>query len=115
MLLFESDLTTLLDTQVGLAAAVIVFLVLIIRFLAVYDYDTKFGKADAGRLIDFLSIAVTIVVVAIPEGLPLAVTLSLAYSMNKMYNDNAFVRHLQACEGMGGATGICSDKTGRRT
>jgi Ca2+-transporting ATPase len=55
---------------------------------------------------------VTIVVVAIPEGLPLAVTMALAYSMKKMMRDNNFVRVLAACETMGGATAICSDKTG---
>lgn len=51
-------------------------------------------------------------VVAVPEGLPLAVTISLAYSMFKMMKDNNLVRHLAACETMGGATNICSDKTG---
>ena len=48
--------------------------------------------------------------VAVPEGLPLAVTISLAYSMKKMLVDQNFVRHLAACETMGGATAICSDK-----
>ena len=55
---------------------------------------------------------VTIVVVAVPEGLPLAVTLSLAYSTQKMMNDNNLIRVLEACETMGNATTICSDKTG---
>lgn len=52
------------------------------------------------------------VVVAIPEGLPLAVTVSLSYSMKAMVKDNIFVRVLSACETMGNATQICSDKTG---
>ena len=47
---------------------------------------------------------------AVPEGLPLAVTIALAYSMKKMLIDQNFVRHLSACETMGGATAICSDK-----
>jgi len=59
--------------------------------------------------------AVTIVVVAVPEGLPLAVTLSLAYSTQKMMNDNNLIRVLAACETMGNATNICSDKTGTLT
>ena len=60
-------------------------------------------------------VAVTIVAVAVPEGLPLAVTISLAYSMKQMMKDNNLVRHLDACETMGGATNICSDKTGTLT
>ena len=55
----------------------------------------------------------TIVVVAVPEGLPLAVTISLAYSMKKVMKDNNFVRVLAACETMGGATAICSDKVNK--
>ena len=58
---------------------------------------------------------ITIVVVAVPEGLPLAVTISLAYSTQKMMKDNNLVRFLAACETMGGATNICSDKTGTLT
>ena len=57
----------------------------------------------------------TVLVVAVPEGLPLAVTLSLAYSVKKMMADNNLVRHLDACETMGNATTICSDKTGTLT
>lgn len=65
--------------------------------------------------LQFFIFGVTILVVAVPEGLPLAVTISLAYSMRKMMKDNNFVRVLAACETMGGATAICSDKTGTLT
>uniref|UniRef100_A0A8K9VDG5 Calcium-transporting ATPase n=1 Tax=Oncorhynchus mykiss TaxID=8022 RepID=A0A8K9VDG5_ONCMY len=65
--------------------------------------------------VKFFIIGVTVLVVAVPEGLPLAVTISLAYSVKKMMKDNNLVRHLDACETMGNATTICSDKTGTLT
>ena len=93
----------------GMAVAIALFLILII-YWAVDD------PVDPGtNVVNFFIIAVTIVVVAVPEGLPLAVTISLAYSMKKMLIDNNFVRHLAACETMGNATTICSDKTGTLT
>jgi P-type E1-E2 ATPase len=58
---------------------------------------------------------VAIVVVAVPEGLPLAVMISLAYSVKKMLVDQNFVKRLTSCEIMGGANNICSDKTGTLT
>eukprot|EP01065_Artemidia_motanka_P013964 TRINITY_DN1789_c0_g7_i1.p1 TRINITY_DN1789_c0_g7~~TRINITY_DN1789_c0_g7_i1.p1 ORF type:complete len:1163 (+),score=248.15 TRINITY_DN1789_c0_g7_i1:50-3490(+) len=74
------------------------------------------GAAPAGR--DFLNwaiVGVSLVVVAVPEGLPLAVTIALAYSMQAMMKENNVVRSLAACETMGAATSICSDKTGTLT
>ena len=62
-----------------------------------------------------LMVAVTLVVVAVPEGLPMAVTLSLAYSMRRMLKTNNLVRKMHACETMGAATVICTDKTGTLT
>lgn len=67
------------------------------------------------EFIQYFIIAVSIVVVAVPEGLPLAVTIALAYSVGKMKDENNLVRYLQACETMGGANNICSDKTGTLT
>jgi Ca2+ transporting ATPase len=67
------------------------------------------------EVLSFLISGVTIFVVAVPEGLPLAVTIALAFSVKKMLKDNNLVRHLSACETMGSATTICSDKTGTLT
>ncbi|MDL2226387.1 calcium-translocating P-type ATPase, PMCA-type [Deltaproteobacteria bacterium OttesenSCG-928-M10] len=66
-------------------------------------------------LLRFFMVAVTIIVVAVPEGLPMSVTLSLAYSMRKMTAANNLVRRMHACETIGAATVICSDKTGTLT
>ena len=65
--------------------------------------------------LDTLMIAVTLIVVAVPEGLPMAVTLSLAYSMQRMLKTNNLVRKMHACETMGATTVICTDKTGTLT
>ena len=68
---------------------------------------------DAKEIIEYLVTAITVLAVAVPEGLPLAVTLSLAFSSNKMMKEQNLVKHLDACETMGCATTICTDKTGR--
>jgi Ca2+-transporting ATPase len=68
-----------------------------------------------GYFLQTLMIAVTLIVVAVPEGLPMAVTLSLAYSMRRMLQTHNLVRKMHACETMGAATVICTDKTGTLT
>ncbi|XP_028751403.1 calcium-transporting ATPase 8, plasma membrane-type [Neltuma alba] len=110
---------------VGLSVAAIVLIVLLARYFSGHTRDAhgnvefKAGKTKVGDAINgaikIVTVAVTIVVVAVPEGLPLAVTLTLAYSMRKMMADKALVRRLSACETMGSATTICSDKTGTLT
>jgi len=79
-----------------------------------YDWENDFG-AYMHQWFQFVIIGITIIVVAVPEGLPLAVIISLAYSVRKMYEQNCFVKKLAACEIMGGANNICSDKTGTLT
>ena len=69
----------------------------------------------AQTILDIIILCISIIVVAIPEGLPLAVTLSLAFSIKKMMDYNNLVRKMHACETMGGANYICTDKTGTLT
>lgn len=79
-----------------------------------YICEGQIGEIFKGWF-EFIIIGVAIVVVAVPEGLPLAVMISLAYSVQKMLVDNNFVKKLSSCETMGGANNICSDKTGTLT
>ncbi|XP_066246914.1 plasma membrane calcium-transporting ATPase 2 isoform X3 [Euwallacea similis] len=111
---------TKLAIQIGYAGstiAVLTVVILVIQFcVTTFIIDKKPWKNHyANQLVRHLIIGVTVLVVAVPEGLPLAVTLSLAYSVKKMMKDNNLVRHLDACETMGNATAICSDKTGTLT
>jgi P-type E1-E2 ATPase len=67
------------------------------------------------KWLGYLIVGVAVIVVAVPEGLPLAVMISLAYSIQRMLEDNNDVKRLSSCEIMGGADNICSDKTGTLT
>lgn len=69
----------------------------------------------ASHVLQYFMVAVTLIVVAVPEGLPMSVTLSLALSMRRMLKTNNLVRKMHACETMGAATVICTDKTGTLT
>ena len=104
--------------KVGLFFAIVTFAVLVQGLMSRKWQDgtyLRWSGDEALEMLEFFAVAVTIVVVAVPEGLPLAVTLSLAFAMKKMMNDKALVRHLAACETMGSSTCICSDKTGTLT
>jgi len=101
----------------GTAVAILTVLILIIRF-CIEEFvlnHRNWSMVYFRHFVRFFIIGVTVLVVAVPEGLPLAVTLALAYSVRKMMYDNNLVRHLDACETMGNATAICSDKTGTLT
>ena len=95
----------------GFAAAIIAGRI-IMYFVNTPDFE--FVQFVA-YLLQTLMVAVTLVVVAVPEGLPMAVTLSLAYSMRRMLKTNNLVRKMHACETMGATTVICTDKTGTLT
>ncbi|ULT98020.1 hypothetical protein L3Y34_005685 [Caenorhabditis briggsae] len=102
---------------IGSVVAAATVLILVIRHcISNYAIDGKsFQASDISHFVNFIIIGVTVLVIAVPEGLPLAITLALTYSVKKMMKDNNLVRHLDACETMGNATSICSDKTGTLT
>ncbi|KAJ3214537.1 hypothetical protein HDU67_001507 [Dinochytrium kinnereticum] len=110
--------------KLGAAIAILMFVVLLLKYIVTVLRGVGFGDSrpeqESGaevvaRLVNILIQSITIVVVAVPEGLPLAVTLALAYATTRMLKDNNLVRVLSACETMGNATTICSDKTGTLT
>ena len=113
---------THLVVWVGLYAAILVTIILLTRFVwetwsqnGCPDDCWKWDNSFWQTILDIAIIAITVLVVAVPEGLPLAVTISLAFSVLKMMQDKNLVRHMAACEVMGTCTTICSDKTGTLT
>lgn len=98
----------------GISAGVL-FLVLFIKFLVGLPNNPATPDEKGQNFLTLFITAVTVVVVAVPEGLPLAVTLALAFATTRMTKDNNLVRVLRACETMGNATTVCSDKTGTLT
>ncbi|XP_040178823.1 plasma membrane calcium-transporting ATPase 3 isoform X8 [Rana temporaria] len=107
--------------KAGLVMSAITVIILVLYFvIQTFVVEGKVWLSECTPVyvqyfVKFFIIGVTVLVVAVPEGLPLAVTISLAYSVKKMMKDNNLVRHLDACETMGNATAICSDKTGTLT
>ncbi|XP_071993412.1 plasma membrane calcium-transporting ATPase 4 isoform X5 [Engystomops pustulosus] len=115
---------TRLAVQIGKAGLIMsaITVIILVLYFVIYTFGVL-GRPWLAEctpiyiqyFVKFFIIGVTVLVVAVPEGLPLAVTISLAYSVKKMMKDNNLVRHLDACETMGNATAICSDKTGTLT
>lgn len=101
--------------KLGGGSALLLFIVLLIRFVVNLKGSTATADEKGQNFMRILITAITVVVVAVPEGLPLAVTLALAFATTRMLRDNNLVRVLRACETMGNATTVCSDKTGTLT
>ena len=99
----------------AIAALVIVGRLIVYFTNPANSLDTIDWVSFGGYLLNTVMIAITVVVVAVPEGLPMSVTLSLAYSMRSMMATNNLVRKMHACETMGATTVICTDKTGTLT
>ncbi|KAF2188206.1 calcium-translocating P-type ATPase [Zopfia rhizophila CBS 207.26] len=113
----QSKLNVLAEyiAKLGGAAALLLFVVLLIEFLVHLRTSDATPAKKGQNFLNILIVAITVVVVAVPEGLPLAVTLALAFATTRMLRDNNLVRLLRSCETMGNATTICSDKTGTLT
>jgi len=98
--------------QIGIAGTLAALLSLLVNCIKGFVFD---GLDPRQYIIEYIVVAITVLAVAVPEGLPLAVTLALAFSSNKMMKEQNLVKHLDACETMGCATTICTDKTGTLT
>ena len=101
----------------GIGAALAMLITLTIKYFAAHIHDPNHGGAAdiASTMVNIVIQTITIIVVAVPEGLPMAVTMALAFATTQMLKDNNLVRVLAACETMGNATTICTDKTGTLT
>ena len=102
-------------TKAGAVIATLLFVVLLIKFFVQLRGSTLSPSQKGNQFVQILIISIVILVIAVPEGLPLAVTLALAYATTRMLRDNNLVRVLKSCETMGNVTTICSDKTGTLT
>lgn len=106
--------------KVGFTVAGLAFLILFVKDVClVYDFSSLHSLSDwlpvLKTTLQLFMMAVTLVVVAVPEGLPMSITLSLALNMRRMLTTNNLVRKMHACETMGAVTVICTDKTGTLT
>lgn len=99
----------------GLSVAILLFVTLFIKFLIQIPSSHDSASEKGQTFLRIVIVAIAVLVIAVPEGLPLAVTLALAIAVTRMLKDNNLVRILAACETMGNATAVCSDKTGTLT
>ena len=103
----------------SMGLGVLILIARVIYYFYVADFDESLLSHDTvnniAYVLESVMIAVTLVVAAVPEGLPMSITMSLALSMRRMLQENNLVRRLHACETMGAATVICTDKTGTLT
>lgn len=115
----QEQLTSVADKigELGLMAAIFIGIVLVVKDI-VNQYQSGnsiFGTYLLDSLVSAFIICITVIVVAIPEGLPMAVTISLAYSVSKMKDEHNLVKQLEASETMGNVNNVCTDKTGTLT
>ncbi|KAH7136914.1 hypothetical protein B0J13DRAFT_640602 [Dactylonectria estremocensis] len=101
--------------QLGLGSAPLLFFVLLFRFVAQLDGNGATLVKKGSQFMDILIVVTTVIVVAVSEGLPLAVTLTLAFATARLLKEKNLIRVPCACETMGNATTLCSDKTGTLT
>jgi len=121
----ESDEETPLNQQLhrlskligraGISLAILTFVALLVKGALMENLFEADWLTIAERVLQYFMVAVTLIVVAVPEGLPMSVTLSLAVNMRRMLKTNNLVRKMHACETMGAITVICTDKTGTLT
>jgi len=113
----QAKLNTLASqiSKIGCVIALLLFIVLVIRFLVHLPNNTGTPSQKGQEFLQILIVSITIIVIAVPEGLPLAVILALAFAVTRMLKDNNLVRVLRACEAMGNITTVCTDKTGTLT
>ncbi|KAL7169085.1 hypothetical protein ACSBR2_034170 [Camellia fascicularis] len=104
--------------KICLTVSILTFLVLTARLMvgkALRNEFLEWSRSDELKLLNYIAVAVTVLVVGIPEGVPLAVKLSLAFSARKLMNERVLLKHLSSCETMASVSSICTDKTGTLT
>ena len=112
----QLDKLSVIIGKIGTALSILIFLVLIIKgVFFTKDLITDDWLHITKSVLEYFMISVALMVMAIPEGLPMSITLSLAMSMRRMLKTNNLVRKMHACETMGAVTVICTDKTGTLT